>query len=118
MRSGDLSRTGLMGSARAVEGIRAHRKVQQERPPAYQAEVPVAYLIEADTFSLEIEGRIDGLLVEEEKVFIEEIKTTHTSLDLPQPENLLHWAQARTYAYILAAQKNFEEVQVQLTYPD
>ncbi len=116
LRSGDLSRTGFIGSARAVEGTRAHRQVQQERPPAYQTEVPVSYLIEADTFSLEIGGRIDGLLVEEEKVLIEEIKTTHTPLDLPQPENLLHWAQAKTYAYILAEQNNFEEVQVQLTY--
>ena len=116
LRSGDLSRTGLLGSARAVEGTRAHQQVQKRRPSAYRSEVPVAYLIEADEFSLEINGRVDGLLVEEDRVLIEEIKTVHSHFDPGQPDNPVHWAQARTYAYILAAQNDFEEIQVQLTY--
>ena len=116
LRSGDISRAGPLGRDRASEGIRAHQEVQQGRPSAYQTEVPVTYLIEADGFSLEIGGRVDGLLVEEELVLVEEIKTTHTPFDPQHPDNPLHWAQAQSYAYILAEQNDFEEVQVQLTY--
>ena len=116
LRSGDLSRAGPLGRDRAAEGIRAHQEVQRGRPPAYQTEVPVTYLIEEDVFSIEIGGRVDGLLVEEKMVLVEEIKTTHTPFDPHHPDNPLHWAQAQTYAYILAEQNDFREVQVQLTY--
>lgn len=116
LRSGDLGGGGFASAARLFEGTRAHQKVQKSRPEGYQAEVSVSHLVEAEELQLEIAGRIDGLRMDGEQVLVEEIKTTEGELDPDRPDNLVHWAQAKTYAYILAIQNDLEQVDIQLTY--
>jgi len=116
LRSGDLGGGGFASAARLFEGTRAHQKVQKSRPEGYQAEVSVSHLVEAEELQLEIAGRIDGLMMDGEQVLVEEIKTTEGELDPERPDNLVHWAQAKTYAYILAIQNDLNQVDIQLTY--
>ena len=115
LRSGDLIFGGFSRPDRLVEGTRGHQKVQRARPADYQAEVPISYLVETDEIALEISGRIDGLLVEDDAVLIEEIKTTEADLD-EIPENPTHWAQAKLYAFMVAEQSGLDTIDVQLTY--
>jgi DNA excision repair protein ERCC-2 len=116
LRSGDL-RHDFLGSVSAVEGIRAHQQIQRRRPPEYAAEVPVTHQIEHEDFKLNISGRIDGVMVDESRALVEEIKTTRRPLeDLAENLHPLHWGQAKCYAYLWALQHQYREVVVRLTY--
>lgn len=114
LRQGDL-RSDFMGSIRGVEGIRAHQKVQRERPAHYQAEVSVQYTAVRKAFDLTVKGRIDGVLVEQERVVIEEIKTTRTALKGLDPDPV-HWGQLKCYAYMWALEHAHAAVDLHLTY--
>ena len=116
LRSGDLH-FDLFGSAGAADGIRAHQQIQRSRPKGYQAEVAVQLEVEHTDLKLCVTGRIDGVLVEQGRTVIEEIKTTRRSLeDLTQTPNPLHWGQAQCYAYMWAVRENIPSVAVRLTY--
>ena len=116
MRRGDL-RHDFLRSASAVEGIRAHQKIQRGRPAGYQAEVPVTHVIDHEDFELSITGRIDGVMEDESRVVVEEIKSTRRSLDeLEETPHPLHWGQAKCYAYLWALQHHQRDVVVRLTY--
>jgi hypothetical protein len=76
LRQGDLGgEREFVGSDRALAGIRGHQKIQRSRPTGYLTELPVEYRVEADEFTLQIRGRIDGLLITSQQVLLEEIKT-------------------------------------------
>ena len=116
LRSGDLS-FEFLASARPVDAIRIHQKIQQSRPENYTAEVAVAHQMETDLFILKLGGRIDGVYHQSDGVLIEEIKTTTRSLDyLESHENPIHWGQVKTYAYIYARDRDLSDVDAQLTY--
>ena len=116
LRRGDLGAAGFASTSRLVAGTRGHQQVQRARPPGYQMEVPISHTVETEGLALEISGRIDGLLVDEDRVLVEEIKTTHRDLDPATPDNPAHWGQARVYAYMLALQDDLDQVDIQLTY--
>ncbi len=116
LRSGDLS-FEFLSSARPVDAIRIHQKIQQSRPKNYSAEVAVSHQIETDLFKLTIGGRIDGIYHESDGVLIEEIKTTTRSLDyFKDHENPIHWGQVKTYSYIYALDQDLDAINAQLTY--
>ncbi len=116
LRSGDLA-FEFSSSARPVEGIRIHQKIQQSRPDDYQAEVAVSHSIDTELFTLAIGGRIDGIYLNSDPVLIEEIKTTSRSLDFHEHhENPIHWGQVKVYAYIFARDHNLEAIDTRLTY--
>ena len=76
LRSGSLSSGGFGSPDRLVEGTRGHQRIQDTRPEHYQCRSSVSHSVEVDGIALEINGRIDGLLIEEDCVLVEEIKTT------------------------------------------
>ncbi len=120
---GDLD-TRFMGGSRAVEGIRAHQRVQKERKREadlmggeYIPEVPIKHTVVKEHISLSIEGRIDGVLITEEGVVIDEIKSTGASLsDIEEACNPIHWAQAKCYGYIYAKEQLLSVLELQLIY--
>ena len=61
---------------RPLEGIRAHQKIQGQRPEGYRAEVPVSIEVETADLILVVSGRIDGVFETEGATIIEEIKST------------------------------------------
>jgi DNA excision repair protein ERCC-2 len=114
-RSGDLAgKGGFSGRSRALEGTRGQTFVQKQRKGDYQVEVPVEKLIETEELKLLIRGRMDGLRTEKGTLLVEEIKTVRSGPILA-PE-LLHTAQARLYAYLFAEGKQFDSIEIQVTY--
>lgn len=116
LRSGDLE-FGFSGPQRALEGIRIHRKLRDERPQDYLAEQAVKLEIDRPELVLEVSGRIDGVFWVDGKTVVEEIKSTYTSpaklLRQPDPR---HWGQARCYAYMWACKHDLAAIEVRLTY--
>lgn len=116
-QSGDLVSETFGTRQRLAEAARMHRKLQQEKPEGYLAEVYVSHEIEREKYVLKLSGRIDGLFQENSETVIEEIKTTLESLDIIQQGNILpHWAQVKIYACIYARENSLKRVILQLTY--
>ncbi|MGL5312367.1 MAG: ATP-dependent DNA helicase [Peptostreptococcaceae bacterium] len=116
MRYGSIDNR-YVGSVKAIEGIRGHQKIQKSYGDNYSAEVPLKYNIDYEGLNISVEGRVDGILIENDKVIIDEIKTTTKDLLLIDEDyNPLHWAQAKCYGYIYCVQNNLEEIDIQITY--
>jgi DNA excision repair protein ERCC-2 len=115
-RSGDLN-FDYFSQSRAIDGIRAHQHVQQNRPDHYQSEVSVNYCHETANYNIEFGGRIDGVMAEGKKIIVEEIKTTsQDTLKMVDPKNPVHWGQLKAYAYIWAHSCKASKIVGQLTY--
>ena len=116
LRSGDLD-SRFTGLSRMTDGIKLHQKLQKAGGEAYKKEVSLSFCVEVDGFELMLEGRADGIIIEEDQVVIDEIKTTAASLEhIEESSNILHWAQAMCYAYIYSHNNSIETITVQLTY--
>lgn len=114
-RSGDIDRR-FFSNKRAVEGIRAHQKVQREYSKDFLTEVFLRTTEEIEGINFTVEGRADGIEVTDQ-VTVDEIKSTTRELeDLEKEENIMHWAQAKCYAYIYAKDHELDEINVMLTY--
>lgn len=117
LQEGDLNLESFMSSSRAVAGTRAHQKIQKARPDEYEAEVPISFTLEQPKFNLNISGRVDGIYTYDDRVIIDEIKsTTKPVSSFAVESNKIHWGQAKIYAYIYATQQGLPEIWVQLTY--
>lgn len=118
LKSGSID-SRFSTSKRAVEGIRAHQKLQKSNEEIfdkYEREVYLGNEFELEDFILKIEGRADGIIYEESSVIIEEIKSTYRPLLEIDDSNKLHWAQAKVYGYIYSIQNKLESIEIQLSY--
>lgn len=114
-RSGDIDRR-FYSNARAVAGILAHQKIQKEYSDNYRAEVFLRTSEFIEDINFIVEGRADGI-DESDEVTIDEIKSTTRDLaELAKEENIMHWSQAKCYAYIYAKEKEIDKINVMLTY--
>ncbi|MCG8613221.1 MAG: hypothetical protein MI864_22145 [Pseudomonadales bacterium] len=113
-RRGDLP-TGLQVSSgpTASEGQKAHRKLQKRRPKGVETEVAVSQTLPG----IQISGRIDVVYPDQLPPIIEEIKSTHVSVDkLDHGQQQLHWSQAKVYGYCYAMQYDLEQVAIQVVW--
>ncbi|WZL72288.1 ATP-dependent DNA helicase [Clostridiaceae bacterium 35-E11] len=133
LRSGDLD-TSFKSASRAVEGTKAHQKIQKSKDESYEAEVPLKHRFEYEGFTFIVEGRADGIIKEPlldqkqmnlngaqeipfHSICVDEIKSTTRPLEsINENYNKLHWAQAKCYAYIYCLQNKLNHIDVQLTY--
>lgn len=116
LRSGSLDNR-FVGISRALEGTKTHQKIQKSYGEGYASEVALIFSMEHKGFLLTLEGRVDGIFSEEGSLIVDEIKTTNCPLEFIHEDfNLLHWAQAKCYAYIYGVQNNANEMGIQLTY--
>ena len=114
-RRGGLAGTGAFrASDRALEGGRAHRRVQGRRTGDYEAEVTVEWKAARGNVDLTLAGRIDGLRASHSPPVVEEIKSVDRFWD--GAADPLHLAQLKIYAAILAIQRDWAEVDLHLTY--
>lgn len=118
LRSGDIdNRRGAMADKEAMQlGSKLHRKIQGQMGAAYKAEVPLKHLVEFENFAISIEGRADGIQVDESGVMIDEIKGVYRDLEFLNEPVGVHLAQAMCYAYIYANEEKLENIGVQMTY--
>jgi DNA excision repair protein ERCC-2 len=118
LKKGDIDNR-FSGSARAVEGIKAHQKIQEDNKKIYdnyEKEVYLTYEFELENSVINIEGRADGIIVEENNIIVEEIKSTYKSFTNIDDSNEVHWAQAKVYAFIYGKQNNLKEIYIRLSY--
>lgn len=138
LRAGDIDNRQAHGDMNSMqEGSKIHRKLQKEAGDDYRAEVtlkieaPASY--DGESFLLCVEGRADGIFVEENVpeadvllmsipaeemplTYIDEIKTTLrnvAAMEAPVPE---HRAQAMCYAYIYARKCGLGHIGIRMTY--
>ncbi len=98
------------------EGSRIHRMIQGKMGPDYSAEVPLFFSCAKEKYELHIEGRADGIIVNDEGVTIDEIKGTYRKLEYMSEPVGVHLAQAKCYAYMYGRDKELDEMRVRLTY--
>nr|WP_243674453.1 PD-(D/E)XK nuclease family protein [Lentilactobacillus kisonensis] len=116
LRTGDLSPV-VTSENTAQEGSRIHRKIQRSRPTTYQSEVALKTTIKYENDDYVISGRADGIDNHDDKVLIEEIKTSDLEYDtIPQSTLTLYWGQVKVYAYIVMHDQQLDSLAMQLTY--
>src|SRR5207237_876841 len=63
LRTGGLGRESVfVAPRRALEGAKAHQRIQKSRPSDYEAEVFLTRDVTTPTLTLRVCGRIDGLI--------------------------------------------------------
>ena len=117
-RSGDLvSGSALTADPQAMqEGSRLHRKLQNAKPATYHSEVPLIMQWSREGYELILEGRADGIDINQSVVLIDEIKCVYRDVELIEEAEELHLAQAKCYAYMYGAEHSLDEILVQITY--
>ena len=118
LREGDLdSRQGGGADKEAMLlGGRIHRKIQRQMGSGYHAEVPLQIIVPCEKLDIVVEGRADGIIEEDGRTAVDEIKGILQELDLIKEPKKVHLAQAKCYAYIYAGKKELSEIGVQMTY--
>lgn len=118
LRSGNLDnrRTSVADREAMQKGSGIHRKLQKQMKASYKAEVPLKWEEEYSDFIIEIEGRADGIINDEEACVIDEIKGVYRDLYFLEEPVPVHKAQAMCYAYFYASQKKISKIEVQMTY--
>ncbi len=123
LRGGNID-ARFFGMKRALEGIKVHNKVQKKRAAhakknkyLYESEVPLKFEFEHEGTLFEVEGRCDGLLIQDGSITIEELKSTAFDVSQMQP-NLDHWhfAQCKFYGFIYCTLYEVSDVTIMVTY--
>ncbi|ALP88703.1 helicase C-terminal domain-containing protein [Clostridium butyricum] len=107
------------GNARALEGTRAHQKLQKDNAgiySEYEKEVFLTREFELKNSIIKVEGRADGIIFDDGKIIIEEIKSTYKSFVHIDDSNEVHWAQAKLYALIYCLENNLSKIFIRLSY--
>ena len=105
------------GADRALEGSRIHRRLQKEGGEEYQAEVPLSLRVSLGEEEYCLEGRADGIFPEDGLWVVDEIKTVSVPLELIGEDwDAAHWGQGCCYGWMLARQRELDQVGIRLTY--
>lgn len=105
----------------AYEGTLAHSQLQaiNREDENYSSEVYLSHSFETADCVVEVSGRADGVWRYDDKIMIQEIKTSAIPLsEIGENFSDAHWAQVKCYAYIMALTENLSRVTVRLTYYD
>ncbi len=117
LRNGDLvSGSGTLDKEAMLKGSRLHRKIQKQMGSHYQPEVSLKKDTEYDDLILHVEGRADGIFLQDEQFCIDEIKGVYKKLELMEEPVLVHRAQALCYAWIYLDAHDLEKIDIQMTY--
>ena len=117
LRNGDLvSGSGTSDKEAMLKGSRLHRKIQKQMGSHYQPEVYLKKDTEYDDLILRVEGRADGIFLQDEQFCIDEIKGVYKKLELMEEPVLVHRAQALCYAWIYLDAHDLEKIDIQMTY--
>lgn len=115
-RSGSIT-SGFRTATSLTEGTRAHQQVQRDYGENDQKEVQLEAEIPYEDLLFVVEGRCDGLIQEDERIMIDEIKSTSGDLgEITEHTYPVHWAQAKMYAYMYAKLHEIPAMAVRLTY--
>ena len=111
-RAGNIdNRISQQQNRNAMEaGSILHRKIQRRQGSNYKAEVSLKYQLQYEEYSLQLEGRADGIFSTEQGVFVDEIKGMFSDVTELQEPIYVHKAQAMCYAAIYLLQEDLNEI--------
>lgn len=111
-KAGDLD-FRFVPAPSAQEGVAGHLLVQGRRGADYERELSLSLTFEG----LHVRGRADGF--DAERLRVEEIKTFRGEFAAIRANHrALHWAQAKTYGWMLCCARALPAVEVALVYLD
>ena len=117
LQSGDIDNRIASADKDAMQmGARMHRKIQRQMGSSYHPEVTMKIQIPFEGFTLQIEGRADGVMETDEGTVIDEIKGVFKNLDTMKEPVQVHLAQATCYACIYGELIGLDSMGVQMTY--
>ena len=116
LRTGDIDNR-VYNKATMAEGSNIHRFYQSKQGGMYLSEVLLSECFEVNGFKVTLEGRADGIILNNGEATIDEIKTTIMYLeDYYNEQKEWHLGQAKCYALMFAHLKHLDKIDVQLTY--
>lgn len=117
LRCGDIDNRYSEESSMQL-GAAAHRKIQSQMGDNYHKEVTLQAETTIGDIPVLLQGRADGILLEENNIVIDEIKTTVLPLEKLHLQQQLHLGQAKCYAYMYLKQLDQPplHITIQLTY--
>ncbi len=120
LNSGDIDneKVGSDSVEAMLAGGKLHRKLQKRKGIEYKAEVPMKMLFDYEDFSIQVEGRADGVIENDEICTIDEIKGVNTDLAYIKEPIFVHKAQAMCYGYFYCAMKHLGRINIHMTYGD
>ncbi len=114
--SGSITNDRIL-KTRALEGQEIHAYWQGQYLDTDQKEVVVKSTFFDEEIKLNIGGRIDGVIIRDKKLYIEEIKSTHADFDLLDIKTYpAHITQLKLYAYMYLRDNNLKSIDILLTY--
>lgn len=114
--SGSITNDRVL-QTRAIEGQEIHDYWQKQYLDTDRKEVVCETTFFSDEIELVIRGRIDGVVIRNETLYIEEIKSTHTPFDILDEKTYpSHLAQAKLYAYMYVKDNQLRSIDILLTY--
>lgn len=121
LRSGDItSSTGIRDTDAMQEGTRIHKKLQKHAGSGYNAEVALSVTIPVNydgvEFKLCVEGRADGIFLDNGVTTIDEIKGVYYDINLLPEPVAINRAQAMCYGYIYASDHKLDGIGIRMTY--
>lgn len=116
LRSGDID-TRVFNIETMTRGSQLHAYYQAKQNKRYLAEQYLEHTFVYDRHEIVLQGRVDGIIVNDDEVVIEEIKTTNADLDrFFEQHELWHLGQAQCYALIYVLKNKLDTIKIQLTY--
>lgn len=114
--SGNLTNERML-ALRQQEGVEIHQYWQARYLDGDQKEVFVKTDFATEGIRLLITGRIDGIIIRDEELILEEIKSTYADFDtLDETTYPSHIAQAKLYAYMYCLEHELKRLTIVLTY--
>ena len=115
-RNGDLT-IETFSNREENDGKLAHKYIQAKYGESSKAEVYIKSEIKVNNNEYLLHGYIDGVLNENDEIFIEEIKSTNADLEILDLDmHKEHIAQAKIYAFLYCLNNSMDEINVRLTY--
>lgn len=114
--SGDLS-SETFQNVSLLEGTKAHQYIQDRYTSDDQYEISISYMYELDDITFFLNGRIDGLIMNDDQYIIEEIKSTRKKIfDDEFTYQNEHLAQLKFYAYMYLKHNQLESIDTHIKY--
>ena len=122
LREGDIESgsSGVRDAEAMQEGVRIHKHLQRRGGADYRAEVNMSVektlIYDNYLVTIKVEGRADGVIENNNKVTINEIKSMYSDVTKLERAYNVHLAQAKCYAAIYCITENIPEIRVRMTY--
>ena len=114
--SGDLS-SETFQNVSLLEGTKAHQYIQNLYTSEDQSEVSIQCSCLISEENITLSGRIDGVLTRQNKIMLEEIKSTRKSvIDDSFTFSTEHLAQLKVYAFMYMKNNGLNEINARLLY--